>query len=464
MPTFEQKSVLPISPEDVFAWHERRGALERLVPPWEKTEVVEPPTSLEPGTRVVLKMWRGVLPITWVARHTSMERGRSFHDEQESGPFASWKHEHLFLPASEGCELVDRIEYELPLGAVANAVAGSSVADDLSRAFRFRHKRTKRDLKRHRRFKQHGTKRFVIAGATGMVGDALVAFLETGGHEVIRLTRGAPRRPTDSRWDPARGQIDASVIDGADVVVNLAGENVAGSRWTADRKRAIEESRIQATGLIARTIASATKKPEVFISASAIGFYGDGQERELDETSPSGDGFLAEVCRNWEAETMPAQDAGVRTVHARFGVILAAQGGALAKMLGPFRLGMGGPIGGGKQWMSFVDLDDAIGALHQAAFDVALVGPMNVVSPTPVRNADFVRALGHALHRPAIVPLPAFAVKTAMGDMGREMLLFSQRVMPDKLEAAGFRFAHRDVESSFGEQLGSDLDRGHTSG
>jgi len=464
MPTFEQKSVLPVSPEEAFAWHERRGALTRLVPPWERAEVVEPPTSLAVGTRVVLKMWRGPLPITWVARHTAYEQGRLFRDEQESGPFSSWVHEHRFLPHAEGCELVDHIEYELPLGAVADAVAGSSVADDLRRTFEFRHKRTKRDLKRHRRFKQHGSKRFVIAGATGMVGEALVAFLETGGHEVVRLVRGAPRRDGDSTWDPAIGRIDPAVLEGAHGVVNLAGENVAGGRWNSKRRRAIEESRIQATALLARTIAAATKKPEAFISASAIGFYGDGGECELDETSPSGDGFLAEVCRAWEAETMPAQDAGVRTVHVRFGVILSARGGALAKMLGPFRLGMGGPIGGGQQWMSAVDIDDAIGAIHHAAFDVALVGPVNVVSPTPVRNGDFVHALGHAVHRPSFVPLPAFAVKAAMGEMGREMLLFSQRVMPDKLEAAGFRFAHRDVASSFGEQLGTDLALGHSAG
>lgn len=464
MPTFEQISVVPVSPEDVFAWHARPGALARLVPPWEKTEVLEPPTSLEPGTKVVLKMWRGPLPITWVARHTALERGHSFRDEQESGPFARWQHDHLFRAAAEGCELVDRIEYELPLGALADFFAGSSVADDLSRVFRFRHKRTKRDLKRHRRFKQHGPKRFVIGGASGLVGEALVAFLETGGHEVVRLVRGAPKRPGDSTWDAARGQIDASVIEGADVVVNLSGESVAGGRWNETRKRAIEESRFHATGLLARTIAAAKKKPEAFISASAIGFYGDGGERELDETSPSGDGFLAEVCRNWEAETMPAQDAGVRTVHARLGVVLAAQGGALATMLRPFRMGMGGPIGGGQQWMSAIDLDDAIGALHHAAFDGALAGPVNLVSPTPVRNVDFVHALGHALGRPSFVPLPAFAVKAAMGDAGKEMLLFSQRVMPDKLEAAGFRFAHRDVESSFGEQLGTDLERGHTGG
>jgi len=314
---------------------------------------------------------------------------------------------------------------------------------------------------RHARFADLGAKRFVIGGATGMVGEALVAFLERGGHEVVRLVRGPARRKGDATWDPAAGSIDAAALRGADVVVNLSGENVAGGRWTADRKRAIEQSRLDATGLLARTIAKASStehhdaRPSAFVSASAIGFYGDRGDAELDEQSAAGEGFLADVCRAWERATAPASEAGIRTVHARFGVILAAHGGALAKMLGPFRMGVGGPIGGGKQWMSAIDLGDAVGAIHHAALDATLDGAVNVVCPTPVRNADFVATLGRALHRPAVIPLPAFAVKAAMGDMGREMLLFGQRVLPRKLEAAGFRFAHADIEGSFREQLAS---------
>lgn len=294
---------------------------------------------------------------------------------------------------------------------------------------------------------------FVVAGATGLVGTALTAALTAGGHDVVRLVRGAPRGDRDVRWDPDAGILPADALDGADVVVNLAGENVAGGRWTADRRRRILASRTSSTGLLAAAAARSPRRPRALVNASAIGIYGDRGDDVLDETSAPGDGFLADVCRAWEAATAPAEDAGLRVVRARFGVVLAKQGGALAKMLTPFRLGAGGPIGSGRQWMSAVDLADAVGALCAAALDDALTGPLNVVCPEPTRQADFARALGAALHRPAVVPLPAFAVKAAMGDMGKEMLLASQRVVPRRLEAAGFAFVHRDVASSLRAQL-----------
>lgn len=303
------------------------------------------------------------------------------------------------------------------------------------------------------RFAPLGPRRFVLSGATGLLGEALLAHLLRDGHEVVRLVRSEPKRTGDVRWDPQAGRIDPSVIEAADVVVNLAGEPVAGGRWSAERRRRIMDSRIEGTSVLARTIAAATSKPSAFVSASAIGFYGDAGEAQLDETSPSGDGFLAEVCRAWEAATGPASVAGVRTVHARIGVVLAKEGGALAKMAPPFRLGLGGPMGGGKHWMSCIDIEDAVRALHQVGLDASMSGPVNLVCPNPIRNADFTRALGAALGRPAFIPMPSFAIRAAMGEMGREVLLGSQRVLPARLMATGFAFSFPDVASSLVRQL-----------
>lgn len=290
--------------------------------------------------------------------------------------------------------------------------------------------------------------RIVVGGATGLVGGALCDLLAIEGHQVARLVRGTPKRAGDVRWDPDAGELAAGALDGADIVINLAGENVAGGRWTEDRKRRILESRTRSTGLLARAIAALETRPRAFVSASAVGFYGDRGDEELDETSSRGEGFLSGVCQAWEASTAPAEDAGVRTVHARFGVVLSPEGGALAKMLTPFRLGAGGPIGSGRQWMSVIDIEDVVRALSAVARGNSFRGAVNVVGPTPLRQADFARALGAALGRPAFVPLPAFAVKTALGEMGREMLLGSQRALPRALGAAGFAFRHPDAKSS----------------
>lgn len=296
-------------------------------------------------------------------------------------------------------------------------------------------------------------RRIVVGGATGLVGGALCELLAGEGHQVARLVRGEPKRAGDVRWDPDGGELAADALENADVVINLAGENVAGGRWTDARKQAILESRTRSTGLLARAIAALEKKPRAFVNASAVGFYGDRGDEELDEASSRGDGFLSAVCQAWEAATAPAEDAGVRTVHARFGVVLSPEGGALAKMLPPFRLGAGGPIGSGKQWMSVIDIEDVVRALSAAASGESFRGPVNVVCPTPIRQADFARALGSALGRPAFVPLPAFAVKAAFGEMGREMLLGSQRVLPRALLATGFAFRHPDAASALDAAL-----------
>ncbi|QYY37226.1 TIGR01777 family oxidoreductase [Ruficoccus sp. ZRK36] len=276
-----------------------------------------------------------------------------------------------------------------------------------------------------------------IAGGTGLIGKALQASLKADGHSCLVLSRS----PEEGQiaWDPTSGEIDWEALNGVDAVVNLAGRNIA-SRWSESVKREIRESRVEGTALLARTLAQLDPKPRVFINASAIGYYGVTREEELTEEASAGGGFLAEVCREWEAAAEPAAAAGVRTVLLRNGVVLSPEGGALAKILTPFRAGLGGPVGDGKQWMSWIALDDVVGLIRFCIEHESIRGPVNVTAPAPVTNAELATTLGEVLDKPSSMPTPAFAIKLAFGQMADETLLSSVRVLPAKAEAAGYVF------------------------
>ena len=290
--------------------------------------------------------------------------------------------------------------------------------------------------------------RVLISGASGLIGQALIRALVAAGHQPVALVRRAPREG-EVQWDP--GQLfDPAKLANCDAVVHLAGKNIAG-RWTEKFKQEVRESRVQGTRTLATAAAESYRrsgKPGVFLSASAIGYYGDRGEELLTESSPAGEGFLAEVSQQWEAATAPASEAGVRVVNLRIGVVLAHGGGALPPLLLPFRLGLGGRMGSGKQYWSWIALDDVVGAIQFALENDSLRGPVNLVSPQPARNQDFVRALGEVLHRPTIFPLPAWVARIALGEMADAAILGSARVEPAKLQAAGYRFVHRDLRQA----------------
>ena len=283
----------------------------------------------------------------------------------------------------------------------------------------------------------------LVSGASGLIGSAMLPALQSSGYEVTRLVRGAASGKGDIAWDPSRPLAPESV-SGFDAVVHLAGESVVG-RWTDAKKQRVRESRVQGTRNLAEALAAAPQRPRVFISASAIGYYGDRGEETLREESSSGSGFLPEVCREWEAAAEPATKAGIRTAQMRFGIVLSASGGALRKMLPPFRMGVGGNIGSVRQWMSWIDIDDVIGAIQHAMKTDTLRGPVNVVGPNPVRNAEFTKTLASVLSRPAIFPMPAFAARLVFGQMADELLLASQRVEPAKLTASAYIFQKPDL-------------------
>jgi uncharacterized protein (TIGR01777 family) len=290
-----------------------------------------------------------------------------------------------------------------------------------------------------------------VTGSSGLIGSALLVALGGAGHEPLRIVRREPTRPDETAWDPQARTIDAQSLAGVGAIVHLAGYNL-GSRWTESRKRRILESRTLGTRLLAETAARLEPRPSVIVCASAVGFYGDRADEELTETSSRGDGFLADVVEAWEAAAQPARDAGIRVVHLRQGLVLSRRGGALQRLLLPFRLGLGGRVGSGDQWWSWVAIDDVMGAyLH--ALEHPLSGAVNMVSPEPVRNREFVELLGRVLHRPTLAPFPSFAVRLLLGEMGEELLLSSQRALPVALEASGYEIRHRTLADALTSAL-----------
>jgi uncharacterized protein (TIGR01777 family) len=293
-----------------------------------------------------------------------------------------------------------------------------------------------------------------VTGSSGLIGTALVPFLTSGGHEVLRLVRRRPRGHGEVRWDPARDDIDTASLEGVDAVVHLAGENVAGGRWTDARKNRIRASRVDSTRTLCSALASMRERPRALISASAIGYYGDRGTEWVTEASPPADDFLARLAVDWEAAAGPAAEAGIRVAHPRIGVVLTPAGGALGKLLPPFRLGLGGVVGPGTQYLSWVAIDDVLGALHHALVDDAVSGPFNLVAPEPVTNRAFTKILGQVLGRPTLVPVPAFALRAALGEMADATLLASTRARPDRLDATGYRFRFPNLEGALRHLLG----------
>ena len=457
MPIFEKSSTLAVSADEAFAWHSRPGAFQRLAPPWETVELLSS-DGVSEGSRAVIRMKLGPIPKKWIAEHHGIIVGRQFQDRQVSGPFAKWNHTHCMEPVSEDrCTLTDRIDYQPPLGILGKLVGGRLIRRQLLRTFHYRHSLTASDLKFHSAYSERPAMKIAVGGSTGMVGSALVPFLTTGGHEVSRLHRSGPSLndgTTSIAWDPAKGTIDAAGLVGCDAVVHLGGHNIAHGRWTNGMKRLIRDSRVNSTTLLSRTLAGLARPPKVLVSASAIGFYGDRGQETMTEDSESGPSFLSETCREWEESTAPARDAGIRVVNLRIGVVLSPKGGALKKMLLPFKLGGGGVVGNGKQWMSWVCLDDLPRIILHAIQTESLSGPVNATAPGTVDNREFTKTLGRVLKRPTIFPLPAFAVKLAFGEMGEELLLGSTRTVPNRLNESGYEFAYPELEPALRDLLG----------
>ena len=446
---------LPFPVDRVWDWHMRPGALERLMPPWEDARVVGRKGGIADGGTVHVRLKRGPVKVDFKVRHTDFESGRLFTDEQVSGPMGSWVHRHEFEPAgSDACLLRDRISYDPPLGAAAAALAGSTFEGELKRLFRFRNQRLAQDLARHAAYRGPRL-RVAITGASGFVGSALRHFLTTGGHEVLPIVRRRPDRERgEIHWDPMERKMEAKRLEGVDALVHLAGESLSKGRWTPARKRAIWRSRIVGTQVLADALNRLRDPPRVFVSSSAIGYYGNRGGEKLFERSRPGSGFLAELCREWESEALKARRSGVRVVTLRTGLVLSPAGGALGTMLLPFKMGIGGRLGSGRQFVSWIDHDDLVALIFHALADDSVRGPLNGTAPHPVTNATFTTRLGRALSRPTLLPVPSLAVRGMFGEMGKVLLLEGARVFPEAALRSGFHFDFEGIGESLAFQLG----------
>jgi len=439
---FTYSSVVDAEVDDVFAWHTRPGAIARLAPPWQPVKVLREAESLRDG-RAVLGLPGGV---RWVAVHQpdGYDPPHSFADALESLPL-QWRHTHEFAAAGEQATLVtDRVDTPVPTRV-------------LNPMFVYRHRQLADDLAAQARARAICPDSLTIAmtGSSGLIGSALTALATTSGHRVIRLVRRPPRHTGERYWRPE--DPGPELLDGVDAVIHLAGASIGG-RFTDEHKHQIRDSRIAPTRNLARLAASAGPGLRAFVAASAIGIYGpDRGDEILTETSDRGEGFLADVVADWEDATNPARDAGVRTVQLRTGIVQSPRGGMLRLLSPLFQAGLGGRLGDGKQWVSWIGLDDLLDIFVRAVTDTGLSGPVNAVAPDPVRNTDYTRTLAAVLHRPAVIPVPGLGPRLLLGREGaQEVAAASQCVQPDRLLRAGHQFRYSRLEGELRHLFGRD--------
>ena len=442
-------SVVDAPRDEVFAWHARPGAFLRLSPPWQPMRVITEADSLQNG-RAELALPGG---LRWMAEHQAdgYDPPRRFVDTIGATGLASlpariavrWRHIHEFEDVGDDrTRVIDRVETPVPALA-------------LRPMFAYRHRQLADDLAAHKQAAEHGLRAATVAvtGSSGLVGSALSAFLSTGGHRVIRLVRHAATDTNERQWNPA--DPDPDLLAGVDAVVHLAGASIAG-RFTDAHRRAIRDSRIGPTRRLAELVARMPDGPRLLISASAIGYYGyDRGDEILTEDSDRGEGFLADVVAEWEEATAPAGRAGARVILVRTGIVQSPRGGTLRLLRPLFSAGLGGRIGDGRQWLSWIGIDDLVDIYYRGLWDTTLSGPVNAVAPEPVRNVDYTRTLARVLRRPAVLPVPPLGPRLLLGNQGaRELACASQRVIPAKLQQAGHRFRHPDLDEALRHLLG----------
>ena len=333
-------------------------------------------------------------------------------------------------------------------------LGGRLVKQRIDRMFKAREIRLQRDLQAHEKYRSIPRKKILIAGSSGLIGTQMVAFLDTGGHDVYRLVRRKVENDFEIEWDPDNGVINAKEIEGFDAVIHLGGEGIGDKRWSKKRKEKILTSRTGSTALLAKTLSQIDDPPEVFMVASAVGYYGHSQEENLTEESELGSGYLSDVCSAWEKSAQPAVDAGIRTIWLRTGIVLSGIGGALGKMLLPFKMNAGGPVASGKQWMPWISMDDQIYSMHELLMNDSASGPYNLTAPNPASQKEFAKTLGRVLNRLAIAPLPTFVVRILFGKMGVTLLTEGQHVIPSRLQEMGYEFTHPDLEGALRDTLG----------
>lgn len=458
MNTITSTSHLPVSCEDAFAWHERPGALERMIPPWEHVEMLEKIGTIHNGDKVTTKIKIGPLSFIFSVVHQNYIQNKQFEDTQIKGPFSYWKHTHTFEPIeNKKSKIIDHVDYKLPLAPLSSVLNSALVEDKLDKLFAYRHRTLINDLYLHSKYSQKKLK-ILVTGASGLVGHELVPFLTSGGHEVVRLSRNsfAGNVPNVVIWDADKGDFkNPEVLDNLDAVVHLAGENIASKKWSEQRKQELIDSRVLFTKNLCQALVTLKNPPKIFISASGIGIFGSRDYDDiLTEESKVGEGFLAELAQGWENASASLPNSGIRVVHLRFGAIVSSAGGILKKLLTPYKLFMGGPIGSGRQMLPWISMVDVLGLILFSLSNEKVIGPVNAVSPNTVTNEQFSEILAQALDRPNSLRVPEMVVELLFGEMGKEMLLSGQHAKPTKVTQLGFEFLQAHLHDAISYYLG----------
>lgn len=459
MPKFTHKKQYEASKQELWNWYNSPGAFRRIMPEWEGIKPVQV-GSLKDGEETIFKVSIGPIKRKWIARHHSVVENETFSDRMMKGPFGKWNHQHSFVGSGNNTEIQDTIDWKLPLHILTGWTAAITVIPRMNQMFRYRSEKVANDLTQIKKTRDLPRQRVLVSGSTGMIGLQLCAFLEAAGHEVHRLLRIDSKLPADInsenviRWNDKTGDVIKGDMNGFDSVIHLAGAGIGDKRWSPKRKDIIRNSRVIPTTNLSKILAGLDQPPKAFLSGSAIGYYGDQGTTLVDESSSKGDGFLSNICSEWEQASSVAEEAGIRVSHLRSGIVISPLGGALAKLLLPTKMGGGGPVGGGRQIQSWISLDDEIYAIHHLMMQDTSQGAYNLTSPNSVSQKVFAKKLGRVLRRPAFMPLPKFALQLMFGEMGKVLIIEGQDVKPTRLQESGFVFTYSDLENCLRNCLG----------
>ena len=460
--TYKSELEVPVPVDQLFSWHENPGAFERLTPPFEPVKVKKRKGGID-GGEVHLQMKLGPIPLPWVARHHDYIKNKQFLDEQVSGPFASWNHAHLFEKIdAKSSKLIDKIDYKLPFGTVGKTFGGAFAEQKIKQMFAYRRNITKNDLVSQSKYSGLPLN-IAVTGGSGLIGSQLKPYLTTAGHSVENIVRGRPQKGELS-WNLENKTM--SNLSGKDVVVHLAGEPISKPLggmvplpWTKWKRNEILKSRVEGTKLISEHIASLNNPPKVMICASAVGYYGDRGEDLLSESEESGDDYFSHVVSEWEKAAQPAIDAGIRVVFLRIAPVMSPLGGALQVLGNAARLGSSPPVAGGKQWWSWISLDDVVDVIYHSIINEKLSGPVNVASPNPVRQKEWASTLAKVIWGrfgplTGLIPVPGFVLKSVLGEFGDVLALSSIKIDSSKLLDSGYKFRFENLEDCFRHLLG----------
>ena len=464
--TYKSELEVSVPVDQLFSWHENPGAFERLTPPFEPVKVKKRKGGID-GGEVHLQMNLGPIPLPWVARHHNYIKNEQFLDEQVSGPFASWNHAHLFEKIdAKSSKLIDKIDYKLPFGTVGKTFGGAFAEQKIKQMFAYRRNITKNDLVSQSKY-SGSPLNIAVTGGSGLIGSQLKPYLTTAGHSVENIVRGRPQKGELS-WNLENKTM--SNLSGKDVVVHLAGEPISKPLggmvplpWTKWKRNEILKSRVEGTKLISEHIASLSNPPKVMICASAVGYYGDRGEDLLSESEESGDDYFSHVVSEWEKAAQPAIDAGIRVVFLRIAPVMSPLGGALQVLGNAARLGSSPPVAGGKQWWSWISLDDVVDVIYHSIINEKLSGPVNVASPNPVRQKEWASTLAKVIWGrfgplTGLIPVPGFALKTVLGEFGDVLALSSIKIDSSKLLDSGYKFRFENLEDCFRHLLGKRIE------